>query len=205
MTRLLVWAAACLMACCAMNLSGCAMGRKSDPVDPATKATDADYGTQNLEDRLRHMVRTEIEIAQRNAASDRDKVRHRTPYFYREYADFPSGGSDIRITLIQTENKATPYRADASYPKVRYVTKLHPRRNDALEDKHFYRGTGTETATYELRHGRWTRTGRVFVADTVEENIGGTWSPVNENTEKPAASDEEKGWFGRVFGGIFGR
>jgi hypothetical protein len=95
--------------------------------------------------------------------------------------------------------------AEVKLPKVRYVTKLHRNRGDAREDTHFFRETGTETRTYELRYGDWTFVGSMFEVATTEEEINGEWVPAEDEVVKAVSEESNKGWLGRSWSWVTGR
>lgn len=179
--------------------AGCARG-KDGPGPAAAVVEEEATGTDNLEERLQKIVRREIESDLRTSVEARNEVIRRKPYYFKEYAEYPEGSNSIDITLYETESRAAPYRADASYAKVRYATRLQRRRESARADEDFRRHTGRETQAFELRNGRWVRLGSTFVAESTEQKVGGVWQPVVESTEVFTEREEEPGFFGRIFG-----
>lgn len=179
--------------------SGCATG-KGGPGPEAAMVEEEGTGSNDLEARLQKIIHREIEADLRSANEDKHEVIRRKPYYYKEYAEYPDGSSNPDITLYETESRAAPFRADVSYAKVRYATRLQRRHDSARNDDNFLRHTGRETQAFELRNGRWVRLGSTFVAEKTEQRVGTTWEPFVESTESFAPKEEEPGFFGRIFG-----
>ena len=114
--------------------------------------------------------------------------------------------TDLDVRIRETESRMAPLVADVTLPKLRYATEMHRKKDAAREDSYFYRETGDETLTYQWRNGRWVQVASLFVVETKEERVGGEWRAVEpvpeEETVLPA---QDEGFFGRIFGGIFGR
>ena len=180
-------------------VTGCATGKGGSAPSAAAVEDDAS-GTQDLESRLTKIVRRDIEADERTRAEARTDVIRRKPYYFKEYAEYPEGSSNLDITLYETESRSAPFRADVSYAKVRYATRLQRRRESARTDENFLRHTGRETQAFELRNGRWVRLGSTFVAERTEQKVDNVWTPVVERTDTFVEEDEEPGFFGRIFG-----
>jgi hypothetical protein len=109
------------------------------------------------------------------------------------------------IETRETESRTAPMVADVSLRKQRFVTKLHRKRDEARADEDFLRDTGEETITYELRNGEWTYRSSLFVAESVERQIDGVWTPVEEvERTDDAEGEEDLSWFGRIWSSVVG-
>jgi outer membrane lipoprotein-sorting protein len=192
-------------------LSGCTWakarwGQKSDRTDtPAVEAqaTNAESAKQELQGVVENFVRSE-----NGAASERkDRLVYKSPYYFREYCEYPEGSSGSEIVFRETDAKTTPFVADVKLKKIRYATRLHRERNDALGDTSFLRDTGQETLTFELHSSKWRKAGSLFYADKTEENVNGEWVPAQEKIERTIASEEQpdKSFLGKIWSGITGR
>jgi hypothetical protein len=178
-------------------------GADSAPA-PTADAAPAVEG-EDQETAFRKTVQRYIESAQRERLAEEKKIIRRRPYFLKEYSEYPQGSEVFEYEITETESRTAPFVAEADIPKVQYATRLHRERRDAEEDDNFLRHTGTETASFEFRNGRWVRLGSLFVADTSEEKIAGAWTPVTEETAAAAEPDEpQPGIFGRTWNLITG-
>jgi len=170
---------------------------------PAAQKTGKDY-----EDELRTLATGQIEAAAKAGDAGRTQVIKRKPYFYKEYEVYPDGSADLKVSMQEKESRSVPYIADVAVSKQRYATRMHRKRAEAERDANFLRDTGTETATYELRNGKWVRVGSMFVATRSEENVNGEWLPVDETVKRTVASEEEKakgGWLRRTWAAVTGK
>jgi hypothetical protein len=176
------------------------------PAEPVV-AEQAVAGDQKAEceAELRKLVSGYIQTAGNNQEQNRSRILRRQPYYLKEYVSYPDGPEAFEVSMQETESRTRPYVADVKADKVRFSTRLHTKRNEAVADEDFLRATGKETLTFELRNGRWTRVGSVFVADKTEQNVGGEWVPLKEEEKLAVESEEERGWFSRTWGRIVGR
>lgn len=192
-----------------LGLGGVSCSHARPPQEaPATEAATATQPTAaHYEAELRDIIRKQIESAGRTADEGRAKLVYRRPYYLKEYDVFPDGPEKFELVVQEKESRSTPYVADVSVGKVRYATRLHRKRAEAEQDRSFLRDTGTDVMTYELRNGKWTEVGSMFVAQKSEENVNGEWLPVKETAKRTVAAEEEqaKGWFGRVWSKVTGR
>lgn len=192
-------------------LSSCASLRGGGDAPSAGAVADgealaASASESESREQLLRQVRLHISRTEAAGKSGEDQVIRKRPYFYKEYNEYPGGGADANITLTETDSRTSPYLAEVEVERVRYSTKLHRSRDAARLDDGFLRDTGTETLSYELRNGRWTRVGSFFVAETTEQQQGGQWEPVQRVIERPIQSEEsQQGWFGRTLSAITGR
>ncbi|MBI2424436.1 MAG: hypothetical protein HYV27_16520 [Candidatus Hydrogenedentes bacterium] len=195
--------------CCALFSSCATMGGWFGGGGPQTESGLPDSIAVGAADdrvaQLESLVKKHVDIVARRKEADQDKVIHRSPYYYKEYSVYDVDWSALEPEIRKTESRTAPYVADVVLPKQRFATKMTRDRQEALGDTRFQRDTGKETLTYELRNGSWVRVGSLFLAEKSEENRNGEWvavqmAPVEEmNTEK-----DERGFFGRVWGGITG-
>ena len=185
--------------------SGCKT-HKSNNINTAVVTTeDAGSNREELEASLRALVEKEVTIANRTSKTNRDELVNRKPYWYREYVEYTDGTSNMQVKLIETESLSRPYQAEVSLDKVRFATRLHRERKRALEDSSYLRDTGTEVLSYELRGNRWSRTGSMFVAERTEEQVNGTWTPVNEQETIAVQAEESTGFLNKAWSIITGR
>jgi hypothetical protein len=210
MTRVLVRCAAVTMvvlmmaSCVRLGLSH----RERPDAGAGTEAPAAQKTSKDYEDELRSLVTGQVEAAAKAGDSGRTQVIKRKPYFYKEYAVYPDGAADLKISMQEKESRSVPYIADVTVSKQRYATRLHRKRAEAERDTNLLRDTGADTGTYELRNGKWARVGGMFVATKSEENVNGEWLPVDETAKRTVASEEEKakgGWFKRKWASITGK
>lgn len=193
-----------LMLAATFELSGCA-GRRGGGETPLalTESEAADPSVGHVE-QVRKLARRAIETDLRTRNEDRERVRFERPYYFKEYADYPNGSDNLEITLQETDSRTAPVQAKVQYEKVRYVTKLHTRRTAAEADRNFYRDTGEEVMTFELRNNRWVQLGTTFVAERSEEQVAGEWRPVQERTPRLMQDQEPRGFFGRTWNRLTG-
>ncbi len=188
-------------------LGGISCSHSQVPQDVAATAAAAQPSAANYEAELREIITKQIESVGKTPDPARAKLIFRKPYFYKEYDVFPDGPGKFQLVVQEKESRSTPYVADVSLAKIRYATHLHRKRAEAEQDTSFLRDTGSEVMTYELRNGKWTEVGSMFVAQKSEENVNGEWLPVKETAKRTVAAEEEKaqGWFGRFWSKVTGR
>ena len=194
----------------ALALTGCALFGHHKPKEAGDTAIAAPAAktAQDREAELRALVRNRVETAMNTNDEQRNKVIRRSPYFYRKYDVYPSGADDMKALMQEKESQSAPYIADVALSKQQFTTRLHRKRAEAEDDTSFLRDTGSETITFELRNGHWTRVGSIFIAEKSEENINGEWVPVKETAKRTIASEETKaqgGWFKRTWSKIMGK
>jgi predicted small secreted protein len=204
MRRIVIWGVLGVMI---GGLAGCAtmrgmVGRdaKSDSAALATEPAAAASTEMDHETRLREKVNAEIA-----ATNTTPQFVRRKPYYYQEYMDYSGGASSYEVSLTEKDSRTVPFMAEVKLPKVRYATKLHRNRGDAREDTNFFRETGTETRTYELRYGDWMFVGSMFQVDTTEEQVNGEWVPAQEEVVKAVSEESGQGWLGRTWSWVTGR
>ena len=174
---------------------------------PAVEQGDSAVNAANQEEaeaRLREMVSGYVNSELRAGTKDQPELVHKRPYFYRQFVEYPGGADQFEVTLQENESRTRPMAAEVRLDKVRFSTQMHRKRDLALEDTAFLRDTGTETLHYELRNGRWHRSGSLFVADKTEEYLEGEWVPRREQTVRVNPDENRPGWFSRTMSKIFG-
>lgn len=154
---------------------------------------------EDAKDRLQEIVREYIQIEQGVADQHSAPVVRRSPYYFKEYVMFPDGEKEFSILFREIDSRIRPLMAEVQINKVRYSTRMHRKRNRAAVDMDFMRDTGMEVLVFELRSGRWLRTGTIFDAGKTEEYINGEWMPRREETQRIVPSEERQGWFKRTW------
>ncbi|MBI1318191.1 MAG: hypothetical protein GC168_04460 [Candidatus Hydrogenedens sp.] len=184
--------------------TGCARNR-GPFVPPAVSEPAATNDRDAYERQLTTLVERRVADATRESAARQQEVIRKSPYYYREYTSYPQGATPVEIEFTETESRSKPLTASVKLEMIRYSTKLQRDQNTAARDTNFYRDTGIETQEYILRNNRWVSVGDTFVAETSEENVGGSWVPVRvEETEVPQIKESEGGWFKRTWRNITG-
>lgn len=201
-TRSLVRGAAVLAI--AYVAAGCASfgGGKGDAT--VVQREDGQYevvGQQEYEARLRGAVESELEREHRRQGEASADLVNQRPYYYKEYYTFPNPADIYSLDFTETESRTTPLTAELEVEKTRYATRFYRKRDEARADDAFLRNQGIERVSYELRNGRWRRTGSLFVAQNTERFVDGTWQQIEE-ASSPALSDEapeqKRGWLRRL-------
>lgn len=185
---------------------GVGCGHKSDrePLD-VSLTRPAEEQTADRVEALRAEVRKRIEINARTMPEQKDRVQYRAPYWFKEYAQYTGGSDSFEVETSNTESRTAPMTATVQVDRLRFSTRLHRERKEAVADDNFLRDTGSERLNYELRNGRWILNGSTFVADKSEELVGGEWVPVEETQQRTVAAEEKPGWFTRTWSTITGR
>ena len=175
-------------------------------IDTEPVATSDSGSVDDDEDALRRIVANSVERANAGHDAARAELVKKSPYFFKQYEYYPDGASLMEIETRETESRTAPKVADVHLRKQRYVTQLHRKRDEARADEDFLRDTGDEILTYELRNGKWRRVSSLFVAESVEQNVNGSWVPVEEiERTDDAGAEEDLGWFGRIWSSVVGR
>lgn len=169
----------CLALPLLLGAASCVTAKGARPADEAGAdsllAADAGHETK-----LRKIARQSFEAIERSQETRRETVVYRKPYYFKEYADYPEGTEAFVVTFHETESRTTPYYAELTIPKIRYSTRLHKSRRDAERDTRFFRDSGAETVSYELRAGRWRRIGSMFISESRQEQVGGEWRAITD-------------------------
>ncbi len=194
-----------LLSSCASLRGGGGSSENSTPVDGESLAASASESESRQE--LLRQVQGHMNRVEATGKDSEDTVIRKRPYFYKEYNEYPEDSASAEVILTETESRTSPLLAEVRVTRQRYSTKLHRSRDAAQIDDGFLRDTGTETLSYELRNGRWTRVGSFFLAETTEQRQGGQWEPVQRVLERPVMqqNEESQGWFGRTLSAITGR
>jgi hypothetical protein len=182
-----------------LGMASCASTRRANR--SGSGAAEIETGA-NKEEALANAVARVVE----STDDAPGRVLRRRPYFFKEYAAYPSPES-FKTEIIETESRSRPFTAEVILSKTRFATKLHSQKKDARDDNQFFRYTGKETLTFEWRNKGWQRVGSVLVADKAEEEVNGAWRPVQETpTEVQVAKEaQKKDWLGRMWSGLWGR
>jgi hypothetical protein len=158
------------------------------------------------EAQLREVVEAHVAKAKRVQSFEEAPLVRHDPYYLKEFSEYPAGVTDMEVRIRERESRMAPMVADVTLTKQRYATQMHRKKNAAREDSFFYRETGDETLTYQWRNGRWSQVASLFVVDTKEGRVDGEWRAVEPEPEEETVLPEgERGFFSRIFGGIFGR
>jgi hypothetical protein len=180
--------------------------KKAKEAEAAAANVPVQRTVKDYEDDLRKLVTGRIEAAARTEDEQRNKVTRLNPYFFRQYDVYPEGASNLKIVVQEKESRSAPLIADVTVVKQRFATRLHRKRVEAEDDTDFLRDTGADTVTYELRGGKWTRVGSIFIASKTEQKVNGEWSPVPEAVKRTPPSEEQKpkGFLKRIWSRIAG-
>ncbi len=150
---------------------------------------------------LQQILKNEIKSAM---ATDKNYVYRKKPYFWKNYSIYNNTEGPFDINIQETDSKSKPYIAKVELSKTIYYTKLHNTKRDAEEDTNLIRSIGKETLTYEMRNGRWTKIGSIFVPEQTEKKVGDSWVVLKEEEIQKEQSEEPKqGWFDRIRSWIF--
>jgi len=150
---------------------------------------------------LQQIVKNEIKSTM---STDKNYVYRKRPYFWKNYSTYNDVGDSFEINIQETDSKSKPYIAKIVLEKTMYYTKLHKTRRDAEEDTNLIRSSGKETLTYELRNGRWTKIGSLFVPEQTEKKVGDSWVPLKEEEiQKEQTEETKQGWLNRIRSWIF--
>ena len=152
------------------------------------------------------------EGAIRNVVSDymkkepeKPRIIHARPYYFKEYVIWNVDGDAYPVDIRKTESRTMPYTARVVLQKQRFYTKYHRKRKTASSDSNFYRASGKEILTLQLRNGHWVKAGSIFIADKVEEKVNGEWVPRREEVSVQQIQQEKQGFFSRMWSSVFGR
>lgn len=191
-------------------LSSCASlrggGSDSPKIAEAGEALAATSSESESRAELLRQVQLHIDQTGADGRGEQDRVIRKRPYFYKEYSEYAGAANDAEVTMTETESRTSPFIADVKLERTRYATRFHRSRDEARIDDTFLRDTGTETLTYELRNGRWVRVGSFFLSEGTEEQVNGSWAPVQREVERTVQAEEPRqGWFGRTMSLITGK
>jgi len=178
-----------------------------------TKTPDAAADSQTTQDDLRaeyeaklqKIARRYVESQHRNRERDGANVEKRKPYYLKRYSVYDDIPEMLNLELEEQDSRTRPYGGELRIARQRFYTKMHRRRKDAREDDYFYRDTGEEIISFELRSGRWRRVGSLFVAEKSEENVNGEWLPREIQVRRTYTGEPPERWIVRKFRQIFRR
>jgi hypothetical protein len=200
MSVLLMIVAVTAMSCATLFHGGSGQDASEATVQPPI-ASPSDH-----EAHLLSVVDKHLQSVREKSADDARLIR-RKPYFNKEYAQYIGQVTGGDITMLKLESRTKPYRAEVRLNKQRFSTLLRRSKEEAREDQDFIRDTGTEILNYDLRGGRWYRTGSLFVAEKTEQYSNGQWRPYikSQSTDFEMESTEAQKWYQKKWLGIFGR
>jgi hypothetical protein len=201
--RILFATTALLMAGAGGFFWGCNTSSRTSGGDTFTD-TMLSASPQQAEERLQEIVRSHISANQQNAEPQKVPVVRRRPYYFKEYALYPDSPDDFTMDIREEDSRIRPMMAEVVINKIRFSTRMHRKRNEAEADHAFLRDTGVETLAFELRNGRWTRTGAIFETNATEELIDGVWMPRRDETERVTPGADQPGWFMRLWNRVRG-
>ena len=181
-----------------LSLTGCNVFRGGSGGDTFID-TRFNPGRTEAENRLRDIVSQYIQEEQAAGDQERVPVVRRRPYYFKEYVVFPDGSGAFSIDFREVDSRIRSLVAEVTLNKIRYSTRMHRKRDRAQADKDFLKDTGVETLVFELRSGRWVRTGTIFDAQKTEEFVAGEWVPRREETQRIIPSEERPGFFKRIW------
>lgn len=192
----------CFLIVSSLSIVGCSLfGGKNAP--SALLSEDGRFETTTAieyEDRLRSQVERDLNSARQRENASSAKVIFKKPFYYKEYAEYPSQSGEFTLDFTERESRTTPMAADAQFEKIRFATRLHRKRDEARTDTNFLKDTGAETVSYELRNGKWRRVASLYVADKTEEFVDGEWRDIDESPALPTLepTEEQRGWLSRL-------
>jgi len=169
---------------------------RGEPADALSEQTRAF-------DQLKSAVQEQIATADRRRLEAQSKIRTASPYFYRRFELYPSGTTELQISLKTTDVPLRPYEATVSVPKARFTTQYHTSRSACAEDEEFIRDMGTQWDTYCYESGEWDLLYSVFEIERTSVLRDDTWEGITGAVDR-LAQDEPESFFGRV-GGFFRR
>jgi hypothetical protein len=195
-----------LIAACALvaGSTGCAFWRANESEAEAPAPGPRVDAPSDYRPALHSTVIEQLGLTEEDEVDP--KLRYARPYWYKEYVVYPGGPSDYRTQVSERESRIVPAEARVEIEKIRYATKLWRDRADAVNDNDYFRGRGREVIIYQLRNGRWQEVSSMFVAERVEQKIAGEWQPMTADEQlELARTDEDPGFFQRMWNMVFGR
>lgn len=201
MIRVPIFKIAATMACMALTLSACA-GSKDKKLKSGAQAPRIDLAMASPEEyeaQLRKLVEARIESAPTAENPGAARFISRNPYYFKEYTVYPEGTSAYGLDMHEKESRTSPYAAEVTLTAIRYSTRFERSREVARNDSKFYRATGRQTLSFELRNGKWRRRGSFYETDKNEEFVDGDWAPAREAPPTVTSHEPERGWFGRAW------
>lgn len=170
--------------------SGCAMfGGGKSPSKPMSSDVVVDQSQREAS--LRALVDRHLKEASKPDSEQKAQLQFRKPYHFKEYVEYPDGIDSYSLDISSTDAKGTPFVAKVRIAKKRYVTALEKKKSKARKNSVFNYALGTETLSYELRHGQWRETGSVFVAQESQTGSSVVASSSVEETVEDTQTDEQ--------------
>ncbi len=158
--------------------------------------------TRALE-QLRRAVEEQIATAERRRLEVQSRIRSAPPYFYRRFELYPSGTTELQISLKKTDVPLKPYEATVSVPKARFTTQYHASRSACTDDTEFIRDMGTGWDIYVYESGEWNIVYSLFEIEDTSVLREDRWENVTGAVDRMAQARPES-FFGRI-GGFFRR
>jgi hypothetical protein len=169
----------------------------------AAESADALTEQTRAFDELKRVVEEQIATADRRRLEAQSRIRTASPYFYKRFELYPSGTTELQISLETTDVPLKPYEAAVSVPKARFTTRYHTSRSACADDSEFIRDIGTQWDTYSYESGEWNPLYSLFEIEKTSILRDDTWEDVTGAVDR-MAQDEPESFFGRV-GGFFRR
>ncbi len=171
-------------------LPGCALfGGGKSPSKAMTSEMVVDQSQHEAQ--LRALVDRRLTGSSKSNSANNAQLHYRKPFHYKEYVEYPDGLAAYTVEISKTEYKGTPYVAKVRLAKKRYVTALEKKKSDARKDQEFFYSSGTQTLSYEMRHGKWLETGSVFVAQESQARSSvSVKSPADDVMDEADESEE---------------
>ncbi len=178
---------------CALGVLAIAIAAGCATTKPPAAAAS---GKDEYEARLRGQVQQQVAEVNRDQESAKNRVVKRHPFYLKEYSVYSEPSAELEVIMRPQEARTRPFLADVKLAKTLYATRLQKRAKDAKADTAFFRDTGMETLTFELRNGDWKQVGSLFVADKSEEYVNGEWMPRREEVKRVFREEEDtEGWW----------
>ena len=160
---------AILLGLIVLAMPACSIFRSGN--DDSALPASIDAGDIGHEDRLRALVDDSLSKLQRNDSTDAAQILFRKPFFYKESVSYSDGIDGYSLDIRTSESLTTPYTAQVRLRKERFATKFHKKKNEARKDGTFFKSSGFETLSYELRNGRWREVGTLYVATETDPKL----------------------------------
>jgi hypothetical protein len=187
MLRVVRFALVCLLLAV---LPGCALfGVGKSPSKTMTSEMVTDQSQHKAQ--LRALVDRRLTDSSKSNSANNAQLHYRKPFHYKEYVEYPNGIASYTVEISKTEYKGTPYFAKVRLAKKRYVTALEKKKSGARKDQEFFYSSGTQTLSYEMRHGKWVETGSVFVAQESQARYSVSFKSPADDAMNDADESEE--------------
>jgi hypothetical protein len=177
-------------------VAGCASTGGSESLGPFQETSQEAFQAE-----LRAQVESEIEEQRGDAGPDSVSFAYHKPYYFKEYAEYPGDEDVYTLQFTETESRTTPLTAEFEIEKIRYATEFERKRDIARDDEDYLRSRGVLQTSYQLRNGRWRKTGSIFIASNTERLVNGEWQQIEIVPDPMIEVQEESGgifsWFRR--------